>query len=288
MTEFDYLDEPEPEPDAPWFAAIPGELRALSQWVLWRREERDGKATKVPYQADGQRKASTTDPATWATFAAALEAVEVGGIADGLGFVFSPDDGYCGVDLDAGLSKSERGAIMATLDSYSEFSPSGQGVHVILRAGLNGHGRNRKGPFEVYEDGRYFTFTGAHVRGTPTTIEARQPQLDEILERFPRLRCGACRWGTCPTRRSGAGSTWRGWTRPGVPGSRSWLRGRPARSPARSSSGAGRRLGWLSVLGSWPRAWRRGRGGGLGVTFRGRLFCLPICTWTCSPATRRT
>lgn len=55
--------------------AIPAELRQRPQWVLWRLEERDGKLTKVPYRAaDPTRTASTTEPGTWATFEAALQA----------------------------------------------------------------------------------------------------------------------------------------------------------------------------------------------------------------------
>jgi putative DNA primase/helicase len=165
------------------YDAIPVELRERAQWVVWRLEQRDGKTTKVPYRADGAGKASSTKPDTWATFEAAVAAVD-GFSASGIGFVFSPDDPYVGVDLDDGLSEADRGAIMVALDSYAETSVSGRGVHVIVRASLNSHGRNRQGPFEVYEDGRYFVVTGAHVRGTPTTIELRQTELEQVLERF--------------------------------------------------------------------------------------------------------
>jgi len=73
---------------------------------------------------------------------------------------------------------------MVALDSYTETSVSGNGVHVIVEASLNGHGRNRRGPFEVYESGRFFVVTGNHVIGTPTTVEERQAKLDEVLEHF--------------------------------------------------------------------------------------------------------
>ena len=53
-----------------------------------------------------------------------------------------------------------------------------------MRASLNGHGRNRHGPFEVYERGRYFTVTGDHVRGTPDAIEDRQEELEAVLAEF--------------------------------------------------------------------------------------------------------
>ena len=45
------------------------------------------------------------------------------------------------------------------------------------------------GAFEVYDEGRYFVFTGKDIAGTPTTIEERQAELDAVSEmcrhRFP-------------------------------------------------------------------------------------------------------
>jgi putative DNA primase/helicase len=55
---------------------IPAELRQRTQWVVWRRTDRDGGTTKVPYRADGAGRASSTDPATWGTFGAAVAALE--------------------------------------------------------------------------------------------------------------------------------------------------------------------------------------------------------------------
>lgn len=157
---------------------IPQELRQLPQWVLWRYEEREGKRTKVPYRADDSgRKASSTDRGTWATFEAALYRA---GIADGIGFVFSEDDPYCGVDLDLELPEAGRGAIAHKLASYTEESVSG-GWHVIIRASLNGHGRHPQG-MGIFDRSRFFVFTGRHVAGTPRTIHARQNELEAVLE----------------------------------------------------------------------------------------------------------
>lgn len=171
--------------------AIPAELRERRQWVVWNYEERDGKQTKVPYQVGAApRRAKASDPETWGTFTDAVETVEIGGMAEGIGYVFASDDPYCGVDLDLCLSDGvlhpDAGAIIASLDSYTETSVSGEGAHVILKASVNG-GRNRTGKtgwggdFECYGKSRYFCFTGDHLRGTPTTIEQRQAQLDQVL-----------------------------------------------------------------------------------------------------------
>lgn len=164
------------------FDAIPAELRARRQWVVWRLVKRDdGKGTKVPYRADGSGKASSTDPSTWSTFDAAVAGAEALN-ANGIGYVFSPDDPYFGLDLDGELSEVERMAIINHLGTYTEASVSGNGYHVIGRGKL-ANGRHPVG-FGAFDRGRYFVMTGLHVRGTPTTIEDRQAELDAVLKQF--------------------------------------------------------------------------------------------------------
>jgi primase-polymerase (primpol)-like protein len=62
--------------------------------------------------------------------------------------------------------------IVRRLASYTEYSPTGTGLHVIVRGGLPG-GRNRKGPIEMYDRGRFFTVTGRPLPGLPATVEDR-------------------------------------------------------------------------------------------------------------------
>ncbi len=103
---------------------IPEELRLCPQWVVWK----DG---KIPYIPGTQAKASPTDPSTWRSFQEAQHALGNGGGFKGVGFVFSPDDPYVGVDLDEcvngnGFSLPSR-QIVDRLFSYTEHSPSGKG-----------------------------------------------------------------------------------------------------------------------------------------------------------------
>ena len=77
---------------------FPQELLELDQWVLWRRVERNGRATKQPYTPAGTL-ASSTGPGTWSPFDQAARAYD--DTFDGLGFVFSEHDPYCGIDFDA-------------------------------------------------------------------------------------------------------------------------------------------------------------------------------------------
>jgi putative DNA primase/helicase len=160
-------------------------IRDLRQWVCWRREQRDGKPTKVPYSPLTGERASSTDPNSWASYSEAVAAYKEHGY-DGIGFTFTKEDDFVGIDLDNCLSPDSGEVepwaqeIIDELDSYAEVSPSGTGVHILVRATLP-EGRNRKGPIEMYSHGRYFTVTGRHLEGTPRAIESRQQALEEVV-----------------------------------------------------------------------------------------------------------
>src|SRR5215217_2839291 len=163
-------------------------LRDLRQWLCWRSEERDGKPTKIPYSPLTGERASSTTPETWTSYEEAVRACKEEGYT-GVGFVFTPEDDLCGVDLDGCLDRLTgeiepwAWTIIKELDSYTEISPSGTGVHVLLRATLP-EDRNRKGRFEAYDRGRYFTVTGEHLAGTPQAIEGRQEELRAVVRRM--------------------------------------------------------------------------------------------------------
>lgn len=180
---------------------IPGELKQLDQWVLWREEKRspgDDKPTKVLYRINSAR-AKSNDRQTWSSFdltwAAYLRRQDHW---SGIGFVFSPEDPYCGIDLD-GCRHPETGQIAAwacrvldLVDSYAEISPSGTGVKIISRGRMEDGWRHKiildgemmlseKQPaIEVYDRGRFFTVTGQFA-GSWAAI-AQVPEI--FFERF--------------------------------------------------------------------------------------------------------
>jgi hypothetical protein len=163
---------------------IPLELQDLAQWVAWKREYRDGAWTKVPYSPRTGRKASTADPTTWGTCDDAFNAYLAGGY-NGVGFVFHSADPYVGVDVDK-CRNPETGAlevsaweIAQSLGSWTEVTPSGTGLHIIVRGALP-PGRRRKGRVEMYETRRFFTITGELVSGLPTTIKRRRYTLPRV------------------------------------------------------------------------------------------------------------
>lgn len=164
-------------------------LTGLDQWVTWRLELDDkGKPTKEPYQArPGDVHASATDPATWASYAA-VQAVAAR--FDGTGFMVSQGP-YCGIDLDHCISP-ETGAVapwaQAVVDhfkSYTEATPSGEGLRIWVEGALPKHAARvfkqaDHGRVEIYDRNspRYFTVTGRQWGGTPETIEPRQAELE--------------------------------------------------------------------------------------------------------------
>lgn len=130
---------------------IPDELRELKQWVCWRGTD------KIPRNPFTGGNAISTLASTWGTLEDAVHACDVYGF-DGVGFVFA--NGYFGVDLDHCTDNMDFiDEFVETLQSYAEYSRSGEGIHIICRGTLPQRGR-KKGNVEMYSAGRYFICTG--------------------------------------------------------------------------------------------------------------------------------
>lgn len=149
-------------------ASIPAELKEGKRWCLWRYEHRPGskKPTKRPIQPNGS-PASVTGRSTWHGFDEVITAFNSGGW-DGIGRFFAFEDGLTGIDIDVPANDDEvavRQKVWDAFDSYTELSPSGSGVHIIVKGSVPTG--KRRGNIEVYSDSRYFTFTGNVVRNAP-------------------------------------------------------------------------------------------------------------------------
>ncbi|HEX6779385.1 MAG TPA: hypothetical protein VF099_14340 [Ktedonobacterales bacterium] len=191
------MDQCEPVP----VRHLPDELKALRQWVVWRAELRPGKSkpAKAPYQPRTGHRARTDVPVTWGTYPQALARYRQGGW-HGLGFVFTAGDPYCGVDVDdcrvplTGEITPWAWEIVETLHSYTEVSPSGPGLHVLVRASLPGDAGRKQGAVEVYDAGRYFAVTGKRLAELPSIIEARQAQVEACTRPSRWRNPPPCRW----------------------------------------------------------------------------------------------
>lgn len=157
------------------YGDIPAELKELSQWVCWDAVERDGKTVKLPINPKTGRLAKTDDSSTWGTLQQAIRSAKR---FSGIGFVFSDSDPYVGIDIDKGITDEDK-EIIEYFDSYSEYSQSGLGVHIICKGEVgDGH---KNGKYEIYDRLRYFIFTGRSYHATPKPIEERQKQIDEFV-----------------------------------------------------------------------------------------------------------
>lgn len=159
---------------------IPKELRKLKRWVCCSSD------SKIPMQATCLKAAASNNPDTWSEYEVAAEAV-ANGIYSYLGFVFSEQDGYVGIDIDAG--RNELGLLNElSLDvirhckSYTESSKSGRGVHVYLKGKLPFKGRNNRDGIEIYSTGRYFIVTGRQI--AYKNIIENQNAIDYILDKY--------------------------------------------------------------------------------------------------------
>jgi NrS-1 polymerase HBD domain len=175
------------------FDNIPSDIRAFDQWINWRYDvatdaHGNERITKIPIRPLDGKLASVTDPRDWTTFDQARHIAETTQYTFrdvaynyGLGYVFSKSDPFTGVDLDAkeNADTERQSEIFRDLDSYSELSPSGVGLHIITRASLPGTGR-RSGGIECYDTSRYFTFTGNVYHAV--AIADRQQQVNTLWD----------------------------------------------------------------------------------------------------------
>ena len=171
--------------------SFPQELTALRQWICWRLEPdpKGERPRKVPYDPRTGRKASSTNPETWATLPEAMRA-QTKYLFTGVGFVFTEAGGIVGVDIDHcrnedGTFTEAAQAILDKYPSYTEISPSGAGLHIFYRGVMPGKGnKNSATGVEMYASARYFTMTGNRLEGTPEAIADGAQALPWIHENY--------------------------------------------------------------------------------------------------------
>ena len=184
------------------YVQIPTELKVTKRWVCYDIEKNEaGEERKVPINAITGSYARSNDPRTWTTFQVAINGV-VKYHLTGIGFMLGLDEAtgnnFFGVDLDNHPDKktgqkpmnNEEFAsfcdnIINALDSYTEYSHSGEGIHIICK-GTIPPGGNRKinSPVEIYDKVRFFTMTGKTIRNKP--VADRTEEIKPIWEQFAK------------------------------------------------------------------------------------------------------
>lgn len=173
------------------FDAFPSELRGSKQFVCWKYEKNPSdpdNPKKPPIDPKTGIKASPTDPATWGSFEVAVKRYEKGGV-DGIGMVLTEDVDVTVIDIDdcrsakSGKLNPFAKKIIKKFPSYTEVSPSGEGIHIFLYGRLPGKGI-KTDEVEVYDRKHYMTITGYHVDGTPKTIKKLHNRLNKWCKKL--------------------------------------------------------------------------------------------------------
>jgi hypothetical protein len=191
---------------------IPATMRPYAQFFPWRWcLNDDGHPTKVPKWFEKNLETGKFEtysiranlPENWHPFEEVAGLVEANQKALrpflGLAFRFAPSDPFAFIDLDhcrnrdTGEVESWALEIVRRLDSYTEISPSGTGMKIIIRGTKPGprcRNRNRPHSPEIYDHTQFSTLTGNRLSlpglELPADVQDRQAELEALYaETFP-------------------------------------------------------------------------------------------------------
>ncbi|MFP4050706.1 MAG: hypothetical protein ACLFVB_03070 [Thermoplasmata archaeon] len=173
-------------------------LREVDNWINWIY--RDGK--KLPVGSNKSKvlhPINALDKDNQMSFEDAYRSAQYRTYI-GLGFVFNEDDDFVGIDLDDCIYFEEMDIemmeLVERLDSYTEISPSGKGLHIIVRSenieGLKTV-KNSENGVEIYPKKRFFTITG-DVINKVSNIPYRDEDLSKVIDKY-RVKKEGCSSG---------------------------------------------------------------------------------------------
>ena len=166
---------------------FPPELRSMNNWFLWRIEEQNGRKTKVPYSANYDGHASSTNPETWSSFDRAWNKLQsqsdkYGGvgiaISDGLIFI---DIDHC-IDEAGHINEVASEIIALFPDQFIEISQSGSGIHIITKGTITRNFKNTKTDVEMYASKRFVSMTGHALQ--KGSVSNTQSSVDKVFEKY--------------------------------------------------------------------------------------------------------
>lgn len=168
---------------------IPKTLLCARRWGVWKLESnpRGGKSKKVPYSAVTGKRISHSVTSLWVSYTEAVNAY-MSCDYDGLGFLLSKDDGLVFIDIDHCIDKSGKESVFAQEvmslfpKTYTEYSQSGTGIHLLVKGAIPCNRKNGKAGIELYSDKRYMAITG--IARTAAEPAFAQDALDEIFRRY--------------------------------------------------------------------------------------------------------
>jgi len=173
-----------------------GSLSALAahrRFIIFRLDwmEDKGKYNKVPCDWQTAATANAHDVAIQTDWQTACDAAERLGNQYGVGYVFTPAEGFFCLDIDSCLvdgrwSDLSQQLIAALPGAAVEVSVSGTGLHVFGRGVIPPHSiKNTVLKMELYHEERFIALTGTNVVGSADT-DCSQGLLWLVPNYFPK------------------------------------------------------------------------------------------------------
>ncbi len=172
------------------YERLPEEIKKNGSFCCWNLEEINGRNSKIPYDPITGQRAKSNDKSTFTVFEIASSKAY-----DGIGIgIF---DGVCAIDLDHCIAEDGTFApsaqsIINLMHSYTEYSPSGEGVHILFHADGFKYDSdkyyimNHNNGIEVYVAGatsKFVTVTGNEIE-THYEFGDRTEELKLLLEQY--------------------------------------------------------------------------------------------------------
>lgn len=153
------------------YKEIPSELKEMKRWIVYKPIIKNGKTQKVPINPLTARSLAWSDETQWLSFD---DANRLSQRHDDYGIGFILGDGVAGIDLDNvvkvdGTLQEIATDVISSMNSYTEYSLSGKGLHILFLANLSNSFNNRRkilnhdgtySNIEMYSSGRFFVVTG--------------------------------------------------------------------------------------------------------------------------------
>jgi putative DNA primase/helicase len=172
------------------FDNLPAKIKENAGFLLWRLEEVKGRTTKVPYNIKGYH-ADVTKRSSYSSFQKAMEAYgsgEYGGLNIFVERTFSA------VDIDDCIQDGKLSDLaedlIRRLDSYTEISPSGKGIRIIIDTSAvefdktRYYANNRNLGLEVYTEKKSMSVTGDVIRNKPVRVCGEE--FIDLMEEYMR------------------------------------------------------------------------------------------------------
>lgn len=178
---------------------VPLEMRKLRRWAPWRAEwnpranKGKGKWVKIPHRAARPEFGLSNKNATgWVSFEEAMAAYQAHPDKfAGIGYLMTGPHGVTGIDLDHCVHDGQvddwAAEIAAKFDSYTEISPSGTGLHIMVAGEVPADWMNHDQGIEVYggNDARFLCVTGRSLPGTRGhLLPAPREMMAELAARY--------------------------------------------------------------------------------------------------------